>query len=427
MKYVLLSMAAGLVAVVFGSLIVFAIMSDRAGEAERLAVPVGERTASGETGSSSREPIPESSSERAGEVPRDPNPAADVRGPVPPPGASGLIGEKLLAHAREGIARGWKRERSDAIPSSSMAEGMEQFELIVLESPERIGRELARNRTERDAALAQGEAFALFHDLEMGAGPVVELVSDPEEFGALFEREVGEAGIDGRLPTDELLDALTDGVTLNFGPGAHPVDFQKLFYGKDPFPRDVTIAGAGRRATLLVLSNLSARSPLRNLTIRDCIVLTHNGYAFDLRTHGAVLRFRNVHFVGFDIGAGGSCLFGLRSNAVYATNCIIEGGYGRSPSSGVLFDVRTDAHLARFEGCELIQVKLAPYRLRRGATVVFSGCRLEDILDRPEQLVTDHEGLVFVNSPVTFFDHEAGDPPAKDLDDLFPGWREALR
>ncbi|MEW6071768.1 MAG: hypothetical protein AB1726_04110 [Planctomycetota bacterium] len=334
-----------------------------------------------------------------------------------------LIGEELRAYARAEISRGWASQTDASLPDELLQEGLEGFEKAVLLAPEEIGKHLARREAEYAAARERGEAFVLFVDLDQGRGPLPDLVADEERFGALFAAQTAGPTLDGTASTDELLDGLVDGTTLVFGPGAHRVDFQRLLDRQGPFPRDVTVAGAGRSTTLLLsLSDLSVRSPLRNLTFRDCTIFTNGDAMFDLRRDGAVLRFERVHLIGFDGGQGGSSLFALQGCALLLTDCIIEGGYGGFPGHCQLFDVRTDAHLARFERCDLIRILIGPARLRPGATVLFTGCRLVDLLDRPEAFASPRPGLSFDRSSISFFDRSVGDPPAKRLEDRFPGW-----
>lgn len=70
---------------------------------------------------------------------------------------------------------------------------------------------------------------------------------------------------------------------------------------------------------------------MRNFGARDCTLYTENQYLFDLRNDSASVHFDRVRAIGFDMGAGSSCLFGTEELALYARDSRFEGGYGRSP------------------------------------------------------------------------------------------------
>src|SRR5690606_13610272 len=118
-----------------------------------------------------------------------------------------------------------------------------------------------------------------------------------------------------------------------------------------------------------------------------------------------------VRLIGFDKGAGASCAFGTEELALRAKGCVIEGGYGRAPQHGTLFDVRTDGLLARFEDCELRLLDLELNHIRSGATVVFEDCRLTDLLGTAGQPDRLPPGVRFVNSPRAAFPHRDSAAP----------------
>jgi len=102
--------------------------------------------------------------------------------------------------------------------------------------------------------------------------------------------------------------ALPNGLTFATPAAGANVAFASQW---DNYPRDVTMAGAGIDATMLVLGgDLGTRDSLRNFAIRDCTVHTNNHYLFDQRVKPAAVRFERVRVVGFDMGAGASCVFG---------------------------------------------------------------------------------------------------------------------
>ena len=309
-----------------------------------------------------------------------------------------LITTALRAYAEAGMRKGWIDSRHDEMPAEDLAEGLKQYETLVLEKPLDIGRSLAERRTKALQALEDaksGGAFSLLRSLSAsGVGPLPGLVRDESQFSSLFQRMVADASRDGLANREHPDKEIEDGVTLTWPPGVYRV--RQLMRDANPFPRDVTLAGAGMNSTMLVLdSTLATRGELRNFTIRDCTVHTSGYYLFDLRTNPASIHLERARFVGFDSGAGSSCLFGTVGLALWAKNCRFEGGYGRSPTHGSLFDVQTQALLARFESCTLSLMNLRAAYFAPGASVLFVGCSLEEMIDDPLGDAADHFGTLF--------------------------------
>jgi len=338
-----------------------------------------------------------------------------------------LVHPGLLRYAREGIAQGWLELRRNPIPDTTLEEGLARFERTVLDAPREIGRSLGQRENERDGAIEEfvaGDPLALLVKLgQGGVGPRPEFVSDGAGFARLFPAVAG-AMRDGATNRSHPDDVLEDGSTLSFPAGVFRL--RSLMQEKDPFPRDVTVRGAGMNATLLLVDELSTRGELRNFTLRDCTLFTED-YLFDLRQNPSSIQLDRVRVIGFDIGAGGSCMIGaVRPGTVlWARNSRLEGGYGRSPEHGTLWDVRTDAFLARLESCQVDLVSLELGRLQPGASVAFVNCTLTDLLDRPP-IDTEHAGIVLAGTTVAYFDRTQGGAPHKDLDELFPNWRERI-
>ncbi len=349
---------------------------------------------------------------------------------------SGLFSQALVAYARDGIEAGWGQLRSDALGQERAAEGMGQFEQRVLDAPQSIGLSLARQASEREAALEDlrsGGVFALLEALEDGGGPLPDLVRSDAEFEALFERAAPESFLSG-LSYRKSAEPFADGTTLDFPAGVFELGDITDYW--PVFPRDVTLAGAGRDATLLVVGDLSADERLRNFTLRDCTVFTDNEYLFDLRREAAGIRLERVRLTGFDTGAGKSCAFGTEELALLAVDSLFVAGYGRHPEYGRLFDVRTDALVARFENCRFEGLQLDLERTRPGATVVFETCTFIDLSDYedPRRVQEARAGIVFDSCSFQGKGRWEGqpggepwEPVALDLNDLFPGWRDALQ
>jgi hypothetical protein len=128
-----------------------------------------------------------------------------------------------------------------------------------------------------------------------------------------------------------------------------------------------------------------------------------------------------------------------------ARDCRFEGGYGRHPQHGQLLRVDSPALVVRMERCRLDRLTLGAERLADGATLAFSQCTLSDLLDSQvrfgtpdsraayEQMLRGRPGMVFQGTSISFFDNAAyalaptsWDVPARDLNELFPGWKQAL-
>ena len=137
------------------------------------------------------------------------------------------------------------------------------------------------------------------------------------------------------------------------------------------------------------------------------------------------MQFERVRLIGFDMGAGSSCLFGTKELAVWLRSCRIEGGYGPHPEYGQLFDVRTDALLARFDNCTIDRVRIAPH-LYPGSTVVFANSVLTDVLDHDFDSLQEKPGLSFPGSTLAPLPDPFEGSLHKDLNQLFPNWRQRI-
>ena len=332
-----------------------------------------------------------------------------------------LISERLLNYAREQIRLGWKKVRPhDSIPSAQAEEAIAKYEKIVLVSPELLGRTLAEDQDELEVAQANGAGFALLElMLKSKAGEQSALVAnDPDAMAAFFAPETSGPTLSG-FELDESGE-LADGTTLVYPPGVYSVRFDSY---ADPFPRDLTIRGAGMDQTLLFVRSINARSVLNNLTIQNCTVYAENGTLIDLRREPCSMLFENARFLGFDTGAGGSDLLDAVSGVFLARNCVFDGRYGNSPGSHTsIFDVRSDGLLARFENSTFHMVNIEATRYRSGARVVFAGCRFLEIPDRLPKV--PRTNLSFPGTTFEYYDNSLGSPSSRDLNELFPDWKD---
>jgi hypothetical protein len=352
---------------------------------------------------------------------------------VAEPGA--IMNPALLEHAREGIARGWSREHQTRLRTGMLAEGMRRFEELVMSSPESIGRDLgvAMNKGEeilRDAAT--GGLFALLEGLESGeAGPMTDVVRDRTKFEKYFTRDSSEEiAVSGIGLTRDHFTEMVDGTTLTFPTGVYSIETLSRYWRE--IPRDITIRGAGKDSTLIVLDELSSMKQVKNFRLENCTVFC-NGSVFDLRRGPASAVFSNVRITGFDTGAGGSnAIFAKEGMALHYVNCDIVGGYGRHPDGRLLRTI-SPAFLARFDKCRFERLNLGLDRLEAGGTVVFSLCSFSELLDWTDQEAAAEASPGIVLDQCSF-DTKIVDPRQRppvdelrrDLNDLFPDWEAEI-
>lgn len=339
--------------------------------------------------------------------------------------AAGLISAALRQYALDELRAGWAELRKDPMPDSEVDAGYARFEERLKALPREIGRELGEQQTSKDT-LAGDDVLAIVQTLhETELGPQPQLVRDRERFEKFFECAAGPA-IEGARTVSEPCGPFADGTRIVFPPGVYSLQsLSRCLESAKPVARCIAIQGAGMDQTLFVDARLSARAGLQRLMIRDCTF--HGLDALDARSGANAIELERVRFVGFDVGAGSSNP--LRSSAGVALHliaCRIEGGYGRHPGGGNLFDFRTDGVLARFDRCELSGLSLPMHWLRSGATVLFADCRLTDMFDR-ELLANDASGrMTFERCQIEMHAKDSDGPTQRDLNELFPDWQKRL-
>jgi hypothetical protein len=337
-----------------------------------------------------------------------------------------LITEALREYARQGLRKGWASVRSDDMPEELVVSLLATYEEEILALPGLLGRWRAEDQTERDLAAARSELEALLFDAYEQKLTMLELVEDPAEFGALFAPEVSGPQIAGDVAGREPGPDLPDGTTLVYPPGVYRVEMRALSLA-DRFPADLTLAGAGRDATLLIVGDIGSRGTIERFTIRDCTVFTDDDYLFQQRGGDALIQLFRTRVVGFDMGAGSSCMFSGDNLALYAQDSEFLGGYGRSPASGSLLRHDSSGRLMRFDRCRLARIEVEPRKVHGGMTLVFAGCVLQDLLDSRTSFESAGDGVSFPGTTISFWDetHPGEDLPELDLDELFPGWKDA--
>ena len=292
------------------------------------------------------------------------------------------------------------------------------------EAPAIAAPSAARSPGPSSGAMPEGDALALLDWLQLeGTGPVPELAADAGRFGAEFAREAPEKRLDAGGIISHYAEHLADGVTMIFPHGTYKLD--DLAPPGHPFPRDLTLAGAGMDRTLFVMGGLNPVAPMRNLTLSDCTVFTDNRPLINLPHDRLVLTLERVRVLGFDSGQAPSPALRVRALALRATECRFEGGAGRAPGAGTVIGVEGPGLIASFERCAFSFVGLGTASLDRAATLRLVDCRLDDLTQDPAS-PPELPGVSFVRTGARPYDPAHPPQPFK-LDKLFPRWRSRLR
>ncbi len=270
----------------------------------------------------------------------------------------------------------------------------------------------------------RGGTMALLRRFEKDWTPPYELLGDAERYGALFERQTEGGTVDGR--TFDARVELDDGDTIQYPPGRFELGTGAL-ERHAPFPKDLSIAGYGMDETVLVLSDdLRVRSEVHSLTFRDLTLHCNDNSLERLRSQPYTLRLDKVRVIGFDNGAGGSKMLGGSVGAFYATDCRFEAGFGGSPGSGNLFDVR-GALLARLENCDVVGPFRSVYYQWSGAAQLFVNCRFTRMRPSMRQHLEAPKGMArFEDCAFEYLPEEAATPRPKQrpLTDINPAWTD---
>lgn len=336
--------------------------------------------------------------------------------------ADELLNRALLNYFDREFRREWKAERELPPSDSQVAAGLTEYRKIVLESPGMLGRRNSKDANEYDTArsgLKAGDALLVLaaaaeHDIEFSW----EELNDEFFARALNPRQTGER-IDGVSLEDRKRATLQDGTLIEFGPGLHRLKPDHAF-GRKEFPADLTIQGAGMNSTLLTIDTLHTRDEVQRLRIKNLTIDCANNYMFDLRSAGLSLDLENVRIVRFDMGAGGSLVFGVNDGLfLRAVNCEFLGGYGRSPVSGNLF--RGDALVATFTGCTFQRVGLRLHGTS-AATTSFVNCIFREYHEEPTETLDARFENCSVLPLISWGEYVK--PDVRSLSELFPAWQD---
>jgi hypothetical protein len=304
--------------------------------------------------------------------------------PVPPDPAQHPDAADLLAQSL-----GEKIDPATQAAVRQRAADLRKYALRLADTADKLAADewaasIRKERAERDDRM-RGGTMAFLQGLAGNWTPQSELVRSPEKFGALFLPQVFGGVVDGA----SILygQATPSGTTIRFPAGQFALDVRAMNCWW-PFPKDLVLQGAGMDATLLVAnSDLDVRESVTSLTLRDLTIHTNDEYLDRLRDAPYTIRMERCRVVGFDMGAGQSSMLGGSVGAFYARGCRFEAGFGRSPGSGVLFDVR-GMLLARLENCDVVGPFRSVFAAGR-ATQVFANCRFTKMSPRTK---TDVEG-----------------------------------
>lgn len=305
------------------------------------------------------------------------------------------------------------------MPESLLSVGFSEFEERVRKLPREIGRRLAQKQT-RIEGLASEDPFVVLEAMSGGnLGPQNALVENAKSFSRFFACASGPR-IDGiALLAEKEPTVIQPGSVIAFPAGVY--DVQAIDQRLRSTIHCVAIVGAGMDRTLLRFGSLQPREKLDRLEIRDCTIQSSCDVV-DLNVAG-LWRAERVRFIGFDCGAGGSCAFSMMGGAMLELkSCLIEGGYGRSPMHGNLFDARSHPILARFEDCTVHSLEADLDGLPMGSTLVLVRCKFHDLFDRALPMDRTDDGLVLNATTLELRPKDAGKVEKRDVAELFPAW-----
>ncbi len=254
-----------------------------------------------------------------------------------------LITQALLDYARQTYLDSSQQTFGYVPTEDRVEDALEAFQQECLQLPRLIaGRHFQARADDRerarsiDEALQAADGVALLQLVQAGDYELTD-----QSAAALVDRIVpgrgGGAVLSASAFDGDASPELVPGTTIQFGPGVHHFDMDKLRL-LDEFPTDITFAGAGMDTTLVSMSDMVVGGDVERLTLRDMTIDCENDGLFDLRSGKLVLDVLRTRLVRFDAGHGGAVLFSARSGAmVRVAHSEILGGFGKSPGNGRLF------------------------------------------------------------------------------------------
>ena len=219
--------------------------------------------------------------------------------------------------------------------------------------------------------LRRGGALALLSSLEGRLDPAFEYVEHSTRFDELFAGAAKPTTISaGREP-----DTIPDGARIVFAEGTHEWWLRGASSGAR-FPRDVVLEGQGIGRTTVKLQTIETWDDVFNLTLRDLTIDCLNGPLFKAAQSRATITIERCRVIGFDSGGGGSAMIQGAHLALRASDSQFEGGHGKAPGFGHLFDVKGPV-LARLDRCVIRGPLAGMWRKEPFQTYLFRTCAFE--------------------------------------------------
>jgi hypothetical protein len=335
-----------------------------------------------------------------------------------------LIADEYRAFAELEMRKGFQRSVHREPNEAELREALWLFEQRALELPAAVARELGereQRNLEARADLETGGPLALLANLATGGGgPFEDFVASREALGALFVRKHEPKQV-AASTSDEVRAALADGAAIHLPAGVFA--FGNLLDVEPAFPREVSLSGLGRDATLIVFdAPLAARGPLEDFRLARCTVLVRGKQLFE-QAHAATVELDDVRVIGFDNGVQSGALLEFRGGvALSARSCAFLGGYGALPGGAILLEAPDTALLAHFEACEFDLHSIGLARLKRGVSLKFLDCTFSRIFDSPRDETENWRGVTFEGGSLQRIPASARPKAPRKVDELFPGW-----
>ena len=296
-----------------------------------------------------------------------------------------FVSKALLNYFMATFGEEWARHRGkDPLPAE-LHDAQKRFSELLRSLPRTLAKEEASAANQADAA-AEARSQADDIDLIKAVANGSWEVSKADLEGDLLDRALEQRNVGETVSAKFFKKGkgkLKPGMVISIGPGLSVIDSRYLRASRrEGFPPDVTIKGAGMNTSLLQMGDLGGRSPIRRLRIEDLTLDCSNNFLFDLRSDPLSLRLSRVRIVRFDMGAGGSLIFGVRHGGIIVANrCEFLGGYGRSPGSGNFW--RGGPWIARFSHCRFSRLILDPRYIGAKGRALLASCRFDEMLRDP--------------------------------------------
>ena len=166
--------------------------------------------------------------------------------------------------------------------------------------------------------------------------------------------------------------APVDGTTLTLGAGEHEFAFHagEREFEYHPFPRDVTLVGAGPSKTLLRIRRAwRTTGPVVNFGFADMSIAIESSSVLESRTGDAVC----LHFSNCRISAPDGIEF-RNAGALWLDGCESDGTWGGRAKQAVVG--KANDALVRFDRC--VVTLCPPFESRNVLAVFLKGCTIRE-------------------------------------------------